>query len=1017
MRKILICILDNGRELEQRNRRGEELAAMLSHSAILCTVDVVHVAPGVALGLLARTPDAIVAVGYGPAELPVLRQIACPIVWDMQHITDVGVAELLDGEATSDALRRALASAAAFVDVPEAVALVIEDRLSVGLSSHDIPAALAAAMKRIVVIVGAGLGNMIYAGPMLRWLSERTKAPIDVVIHNRFDAAVPLFSRAPWLNAVYPGFEYLVGRRYWCAISSITAGAVRPPFSAEHMLWIDGQRDYNVEGRFIHETRLNFLDLEQVFDETPSLLSDLPPPFIRDFNYVHPGNRVIGVASGKKEGNWSNREWPHMPALVQRLLGDGWEVRSFGLPGEHVDGAEDFTGLPVREALTRMSECSYFISYDGGICHMAEAIGIPTIWLFGPTSLVKNGPYYSHSPALLSRRGCGPCIYKADWIRCTQPDCMEDIGIDDVLRTLGELCAEIKTAGYAPRRAEENTDLLRYEVEALFRPGPAAQRRRAQKERTALTCWNVEALESLALRLLGGGDLAGAMAIIDALTSLHPDSVVGRVLSAVVGQAFPGPSMMQGLTQTRHTRIDHADLSGLFEALAERELPLEQRGVLLLAVTRFLACAGDRAGARIVLQSALKSRRLMRAYSGRIRHLRSLMDDHVANGEQVEGDADFLDAAAQRMKVVMTDSVGARLNAHAENLASLLDMTGERVRKAAFTPHREMVQNSLSHRELVPLQLGQKTLGLHHHDVVLVLTPHVRVKNAPPGSTSNLILQHVTRLAMIGLRPVVVSVGYDDIPDGVTMRDSVTYIQGHRRWKPDNWGAVADCFAPTLAFAYGGIERQLELPDGLRSRIVSMSLEGLFDADGLIGDAPANECWSPGEASADGQGGDSAYSADALSSTLFIEPERRATTPPAPISVNVLLNDARDFLPLLTVITAMPAVHFTVQTALRHRGIEKNLRTVLPGVKLEDSRNEPSILLQFSTKPTVLAAECIAWAEKGRGLVAATTLQIDGALASRVQQVRTPDNPGAWIRAVQAEAQALKVRHSMLLHD
>lgn len=1017
MHKILVCILNDGLERKRRERRGEELAGVLSRSTIPCGVEIVHAAPGVAFGLLSRAPDAIVAVGYGPADLAVLRQLSCPVVWDMQHITDVGVAELFEDEVACNALRQALASAAAFVDVSEAVALAIEDRLCVGLSSHDLTAALPAALKRTVVIVGAGLGNMIYAGPMLRWLSERLNVPIDLVIHNRFDAAVPLFSRAPWLNVVYPGFEYLVGCHYWCAISSVTAGAFRPPFTADRMLWVDEQRDYNVEGRFIHETRLNFLGLEQIFDEVPCLRPNLPPPFIRDFNYVHPGNRIIGVTSGKKEGNWSNREWPHMPALVQRLLGEGWLVRSFGLPDEHVEGAEDFTGLPVREALARMAECSYFISYDGGICHMAEAIGVPTIWLFGPTSLIKNGPYFAHSPALLSRRDCGPCIYKADFVRCNQPECMQDIGIDDVMRELESLRRDIETSGYVPRQARENTDLLSYEAEALFRPGPAAQWPRAGRERTALTGWNVEALESLALRLLGAGDLAGAMAITDTLSGQHLDSVLGRVLSAVVGQAFPGPSMMQSLPQARHERIDHGDLAGLFQVLAERELPLAQRGVLLLAVTRFLACTGDRAGARIVLRSAMNSRRLMKGYSGRIRCLQALMDDDFANGELWEGDTAFLDAAAQRMQVVLTESVGQRLGVYAEKLASLLGMTGERVRQAALIPHREMVLNAIPRREPVPLHLGSKTLELHHHDTVLMLAPHVRVKNAVPGSTSNLIVQHATRLAMIGLRPVVVTVGYDDIPEGVAMRDSVTYIQGHRKWKPDEWTTVTEFFSPTLVLAFGGIEDEVALSRDLREQVISLTLEGLFDSDGLIGDVAANECWSPGARPLKGQQHSSALSADALSSALFVAPEYSATSPPAPLSVNVLLNDARDFLPLVTVITALPAVRFNVRTALRHRGIEKNLRTVSPRLQPGDDWNHASILLQFSTRPSVLAAESIVWAERGRALIAAPTSQTEGALASQVQSVAAPGDPAGWIQAVQIMAMAIKTRHSMLLHD
>jgi hypothetical protein len=782
------------------------------------------------------------------------------------------------------------------------------------------------------------------------------------------------------------------------------------------MLWVDQERDYNIEGRFIHETRLNFLGLEQHFDEDPALLLDVPAPFIRDIVYHHPGDMVIGVASGKKTSAWANREWRHIEELVARLNDEGWELRSFGLPDEYVPGARDLTGLPMRKVLDEIAKCSFFISHDGGLCHMAEAIGVPTIWLFGPTSSVKNGPFYGHSRVLLSRRACGPCIYKVDWLRCNQPACMEDITVNDVVQALENLHADLQEKGYTVLRAPENTDLLRYEAEALLRPGPQPQQENGLRERASLVSYSAAAMEKLTLKLLQKGDLAGAATMADSLRAHYPDSRLGSTVSAVIAQAFPAPTMARDIAGEPPAELECSDFPALVEAAAALELSVDERRALLRAVARYFLQKDDKTNLAEFLRAAVACRPFAAGQVDSIRSFSEILKTPELRLRCPESivEFDFYGPAHWKMDAILSTPVADQLDSYATQLSKVLGLPAEEIRKNAFTPHRAQAQAQIS-PDTIPLQLGRYQPSLHHHSIVLTLVPHVMVKNALPGSTSSLLLLHMTRLAMIGLRPVVVSVGFDDIADGWTMRDGVTYIQGHRCWDASSWGAPVETYPADLVLAYGGVENELHLPPAMRSGLVPVTLDGLFDPMGIYATFSPEECWAPDPMQPGSETGETAISADAVSEALFVAPDLRPAAGGAPFSAIVILNNARDFTALVTLVTAMPSVKFTVLTALRHRGIEKNLHTVSPAEVSQEVWDEAQLLIQYSTRHVALAAESIVWVERSGRLVAATQCAPESDLAGHFRQIRDPQNTADWIKAVQGIAEGFTRDRMVLL--
>lgn len=143
---------------------------------------------------------------------------------------------------------------------------------------------------------------------------------------------------------------------------------------------------------------------------------------------------------------WPNKRWPvdrfgPIAAHIQRHHG----LRSIVLwgPGER-RLAEDVvhassgaavvapeTTLPDLVALAR--EAQLIVSGDTGPLHIAAAVGVPVVSLFGPTDPDRNGPWDERDVAL-SRYGRCACHYQR---RCRRDDwCLATIGVDEVEKAI-----------------------------------------------------------------------------------------------------------------------------------------------------------------------------------------------------------------------------------------------------------------------------------------------------------------------------------------------------------------------------------------------------------------------------------------------------------------------------------------------------------------------------------------------------------------------------------------------------
>ncbi|MFQ5878110.1 MAG: lipopolysaccharide heptosyltransferase II [Acidobacteriota bacterium] len=112
--------------------------------------------------------------------------------------------------------------------------------------------------------------------------------------------------------------------------------------------------------------------------------------------------------------------------------------------------------LPLRVVAGLMERCHLFIGSDSGPMHVAAALDVPTIALFGPGIPERTAPRARSAAVLpISRRyPCAPC--RQDFFReCPaapsgKPFCLEEIGVDEVEEAAGELLLSSPPARVCP---------------------------------------------------------------------------------------------------------------------------------------------------------------------------------------------------------------------------------------------------------------------------------------------------------------------------------------------------------------------------------------------------------------------------------------------------------------------------------------------------------------------------------------------------------------------------------------
>jgi len=157
---------------------------------------------------------------------------------------------------------------------------------------------------------------------------------------------------------------------------------------------------------------------------------------------------LIGLTPGASFGPAKRWMPERFAALADRLIGAlNADVLIFGSPAERPlaeEIAQAMEHMPaivagetsLRELLALMSECRLIVTNDSGPMHLAAALGVPLVAIFGSTDERATGPVGARVRIVKHRVACSPCGLRECPVDFR---CLRGISVEEVFRATLEL--------------------------------------------------------------------------------------------------------------------------------------------------------------------------------------------------------------------------------------------------------------------------------------------------------------------------------------------------------------------------------------------------------------------------------------------------------------------------------------------------------------------------------------------------------------------------------------------------
>ncbi len=193
-------------------------------------------------------------------------------------------------------------------------------------------------------------------------------------------------------------------------------------------------------------------------NEPDDQLPDIPQPRLlidpasvaeakNTFGITELADKVLGLCPGAEYG--PAKRWPeqHYADVARQAIAKGWQVYLFGSAKDQPVTAtinklaggtcRDFAGqTSLTEALDLMSLCNAVVSNDSGLMHVAAALDIKTIAIYGSSDPHFTPPLHPKAEVISLGLACSPCFKR----ECPlgHLDCLNKILPDEVLVVLGD---------------------------------------------------------------------------------------------------------------------------------------------------------------------------------------------------------------------------------------------------------------------------------------------------------------------------------------------------------------------------------------------------------------------------------------------------------------------------------------------------------------------------------------------------------------------------------------------------
>jgi len=165
-------------------------------------------------------------------------------------------------------------------------------------------------------------------------------------------------------------------------------------------------------------------------------------------NGLEANDKLVALCIG---AFWQTKRWPavYFASLGESLKDRGYQPIMFGGPNERElalkinrtikTPIKSCVGNSLSETATLLSKCEAAVGGDSGLTHMARALGLATVLIYGPTDQ-KAHVFDERSKVLTAKVKCRPCSHHGPR-KCPDKhhDCMRMVSPENVLDALRKI--------------------------------------------------------------------------------------------------------------------------------------------------------------------------------------------------------------------------------------------------------------------------------------------------------------------------------------------------------------------------------------------------------------------------------------------------------------------------------------------------------------------------------------------------------------------------------------------------
>lgn len=161
--------------------------------------------------------------------------------------------------------------------------------------------------------------------------------------------------------------------------------------------------------------------------------------------------RGLPVLAIGPTANWGGKMWPgeRFAELALRLTAENGplpqaRIAVFGGPDERLQANPVLAALPrdrridlvgkvdILTAAACLQRCALYVGNDSGLMHLAAAVGLPTLGLFGPSDERSYGPWGSKAAFLRTPESLDEIVSKPGYDHRSHDTHMGSLGVDQV---------------------------------------------------------------------------------------------------------------------------------------------------------------------------------------------------------------------------------------------------------------------------------------------------------------------------------------------------------------------------------------------------------------------------------------------------------------------------------------------------------------------------------------------------------------------------------------------------------